>query len=74
MENKSREILLKIGVGVVVGLFLLDRMVLSPAIAGWKAQSERLDRAASKSAARPAAPRAREIASARGGTRCSAPI
>ncbi len=42
MQNKRREILLKIGVGAVVGLFLLDRMVLEPAIAGWKAQSTRL--------------------------------
>jgi hypothetical protein len=42
MENKRREFLLKVGVGVVVGLFLLDWAVLSPAIAGWKKQSERL--------------------------------
>lgn len=42
LQNKSRETLLKIGVGVVVGLFLLDRVILEPAIEGWKAQSERL--------------------------------
>ena len=42
MQSKSRETLLKIGVGVVVGLFVLDRMVLGPAIASWKAQGERL--------------------------------
>jgi hypothetical protein len=42
MPNKNRETLLKIGVGVVVGLFVLDRMVLGPAIAAWKAQGERL--------------------------------
>jgi len=42
MPNKRRETLLKIAVGAVVGLFLLDRVVLSPAIAGWKAQSGRL--------------------------------
>ena len=42
MQSKNRETLLKIGVGVVVGLFVLDRMVLGPALAGWKAQSERL--------------------------------
>lgn len=42
MEIKSREMFLKVGVGVVVGLFLLDRMVLSPAISSWQEQSERL--------------------------------
>ncbi len=42
MENKSRETWLKIIVASVVGLFVLDSMVLSPAIAGWKKQSERL--------------------------------
>ena len=42
MSAKRRETLLKIAVGVVVGLFLLDRMVISPAFAGWKAQSDRL--------------------------------
>jgi hypothetical protein len=42
MQNDQRLIILKIAAGAVVGLFLLDRMVLSPAIAGWKAQTERL--------------------------------
>ena len=42
MTANKREAILKILVGVVVGLFLLDRLVLSPAIAGWKAQGERL--------------------------------
>ena len=42
MRNSRRETLLKIGVGVVVGLLLLDRAVITPAIAGWKAQGERL--------------------------------
>ena len=42
LENKSRETLLKIAVGAVVGLFLFDRLVLSPALASWKTQSERL--------------------------------
>jgi hypothetical protein len=42
MLSKNRETLLKIGVGVVVGLFVLDRMVLGPAIEAWKAQGERL--------------------------------
>jgi len=42
MESKNRETLLKIAVGAVVGLFVLDRMVLGPAIEGWKAQGERL--------------------------------
>lgn len=42
MQNKSRETWLKIGVGVVAGLFLLDRVVLGPAITSWKDQGERL--------------------------------
>ena len=42
MQNKRRETILKIGVATVVGLFLLDRVVLSPAIARWKTQSERI--------------------------------
>jgi len=42
MPNRRRETLLKIAVGAVVGLFLLDRVIISPAIAGWKAQSVRL--------------------------------
>ena len=42
LPNKSRETLLKLAVGAVVGLFLLDRLVLTPSIEGWKKQSERL--------------------------------
>lgn len=42
MRNNRRETLLKIGVGAVVGLFLLDRMILTPAFASWKEQGERL--------------------------------
>ena len=42
MQNKRRETLLKIAVGVVVGLFLLDRVVLGPAVSAWKSQGERL--------------------------------
>lgn len=42
MPSKRRETLLKIGVGVVAGLFLLDRLVLTPSIAAWKSQGERL--------------------------------
>ncbi len=42
MTTKRRETLLKFGVGAVVALFLLDWMVISPAFAGWKAQSVRL--------------------------------
>lgn len=42
MQNKRREILLKIAVGVVVGLWVLDRVILSPAIGAWKAQGERV--------------------------------
>ena len=42
MQNSRRETLLKIGVGAVVGLFLLDRVIITPAFASWKAQGERL--------------------------------
>lgn len=42
MQTRTRETWLKIGVGVVVGLFLLDRVVLSFAVESWKAQSARL--------------------------------
>jgi hypothetical protein len=42
MANK-RETLLKIVVGVVVGLFVLDRFILTPSINAWKAQTERLE-------------------------------
>ena len=42
MRNNRRETLLKIGVGVVAGLFLLDRVVITPAFASWKEQSVRL--------------------------------
>lgn len=42
MRNNRREALLKIAVGAVVGLFLLDRMILTPAFASWKEQGERL--------------------------------
>ena len=43
MRSKNREALLKIGVGVVVGLFALDRLVVSPSLALWKEQSARID-------------------------------
>jgi len=42
MQSDQRLTFLKIAAGAVVGLFLLDRMVFSPAVAGWKAQTERL--------------------------------
>lgn len=42
MQNRSREAWLKIAVGVVVGLFVFDRFVLSPALASWKNQGDRL--------------------------------
>jgi hypothetical protein len=42
MQNKQRETILKIAVGVVAGLFLLDRVVLGPALGAWKTQGERL--------------------------------
>jgi len=43
MRIERREDFLKLAVGVVVGLFLLDRMVLSPAFDHWKDQGERID-------------------------------
>jgi hypothetical protein len=42
MSSKSRENLLKIVAGAAIGLFVLDRVILSPAIGSWKSQSERL--------------------------------
>ena len=42
MRNNRRQTLLKIGVGIVAGYFLLDRIVIMPAFASWKAQGERL--------------------------------
>ena len=42
MLSERRTAILKIAAGVVVGLFVLDRMIISPAVAGWKGQSERL--------------------------------
>ena len=42
MRNNRRETLLKIGVGAVVGLFLLDRLIITPAFASWKEQGGRL--------------------------------
>ena len=42
MKQKNREFMLKVAVGVVVGLFLLDRLVLSPLITHWGEQTERL--------------------------------
>ena len=42
MRSDRREALLKLVVGVVVGLFVLDRAVLSPAITRWKEQGERI--------------------------------
>ena len=42
MQSKRRETLLKIAVAAIVGLWLLDRVVLSPAITHWKKQSERI--------------------------------
>jgi len=42
MLNKNREIILKVAAGAVIGLFVLDRLVLTPALGAWKSQSERL--------------------------------
>ena len=43
MQIENREKFLKIAVGVVVGLFLCDHFILTPATASWKAQGERID-------------------------------
>ena len=40
MRSNRREALLKLAVMVVLGLFLLDKVVLSPLIAHWKEQGE----------------------------------
>jgi hypothetical protein len=42
MQSDQRTLYLKIAAGAVVGLFLLDRLVISTAINAWKEQSERL--------------------------------
>ena len=42
MQNNPRERILKIGVGAVIALFLLDRAVLSPFMESWKHQGERI--------------------------------
>ncbi len=41
-STRSREAWLKIGAIGIIGIFLLDRIVLTPAIAGWQEQSVRL--------------------------------
>jgi Tfp pilus assembly protein PilO len=43
MTDSQRLTYLKIGAISVVGLFLLDRIVITPAIASWGEQSERID-------------------------------
>jgi hypothetical protein len=42
MRSNQRQTLLKIAACVAAGLFLLDWAIISPAIARWKAQSERV--------------------------------
>ncbi|MHA3774411.1 hypothetical protein ACXR0O_23030 [Verrucomicrobiota bacterium sgz303538] len=42
MRSNRREALLKIGVAVVVGLFLLDKIVITPFTTSWKEQDERI--------------------------------
>ncbi len=39
----NREAFLKLAVGAVVGLYVLDRFVLEPSIDAWKEQSQRLE-------------------------------
>lgn len=43
MRNSQRQALLKIGAISLVGLLLLDRVIFSPAMGRWSAQSERID-------------------------------
>ena len=43
MTNNRRQTQLKVIAGALVGLLLLDRFIVEPAIDGWKAQSERID-------------------------------
>lgn len=42
MKQKNREFILKVAVGVVVGLFLFDRLILSPFVAHWGEQTTRI--------------------------------
>jgi len=42
MINNNRQTQLKIIAGALVGLLLMDRLVLTPAIQNWKEQSERI--------------------------------
>ena len=42
MQGRSRETILKIVAFGAIGLFLFDRVILSPAMAAWKSQGERL--------------------------------
>ena len=42
MQNKNRVAMLKLAAGAVIGLFLFDRLVLSPFFASWKGQGERI--------------------------------
>ena len=42
MTDKQREKLLKFGAIAIVGLFLLDRIVITPALASWSEQSDRI--------------------------------
>ncbi len=43
MEIKNREALLKIAVGVVCGIWLFDKLVLTPATNYWTSQGEQID-------------------------------
>ena len=42
MTNSRRQFLLKAGAAIAVGLFLMDRLVISPAVEGWRQQTERI--------------------------------
>lgn len=42
MRIENRQTLLKVLAGAVVGLFLLDKMVLTPAFNGWREQGEKI--------------------------------
>src|SRR5579862_9914877 len=43
MNSSQRQMFLKIAAAGVVGLFLLDRVVVGPAVVAWHEQSDRID-------------------------------
>jgi hypothetical protein len=62
MQSEQRLTILKIAAGAVVGLFLLDRMILSPAVAGMESADRATRGIAPESTARTSAHRAGKVA------------